>query len=507
MKIVSWIILIYSAFCISACGKQEHMHRPVCMEDFSSWSTEEYSLYSHKIRSEIEILSRQKSATFYSDVYLNRYYREGNPFLWIDRNGADSRADSMIAVCSEPAWWGMPSGLFPVAQMRHDLHCIRHLDFSSDDINKVFARLEYNLTKSYLRLWSGLRFGLLQPAKIFNRLEKLSSESSGREKYTMLYDIPVQAVSQKDIDQALKNLSSMAYLDSLYASQPRNPDYQALLRLYRRGAVEIYPESKILVNLERMRWRYPRPSDYYVWGNLASQTLDAFSSGRDTALSMRIAVGSPKNKTPLMMSRIDYMQVDPYWIIPYSIIKNEIVKLHLKDTAYFRRNQIKIIHKESGKELKPEYAEASMLLSGAYMLRQEKGKSNSLGRLIFRFRNNFSIYLHDTNSKYVFSRENRAVSHGCIRLQHPLLLADFLMNNEKESERLRQTLSASESKDGQEVQALPASFRRMKTYYFTPPCPLFLDYYTLYFDKQGKLRSCADPYGYDKVLYKHLNKY
>lgn len=487
-----------------SCGQEEvKEHRLVSVEQFGRWNSDSCSLYSGKVRATIDELIRTTPSTLYTDAFLNQYYSARKPFLWITRDGIDQRADSLLVLCSDAARWGMPSSVFETAGLKDDLEKVRSLDFaSSDEISAAFGRLEYRLTRNYLRLLCGLRFGLLQPSRIFNRLDV--KDSTPQIVFVRLYDIPTERASQEYVDQALKNIHQISFLDTIRAAEPQDPDYVRMLSLYRSGRAESYGNYKVLANLERLRWRRTRPGDRYVWVNMASQELMAVDEKKGRSVEMKICGGSLKHKTPLLHSKIEYMQIDPYWVIPYSIIKNEIAARHVKDRSYFERNRIKILSKESGEELDPMQVDASMLLSGKYMLRQEKGEGNSLGRMIFRFTNNFSVFLHDTNSRQVFARSNRAVSHGCVRLERPLDLASFLIDDEDDMDKVRLSLDLSPLTDQGRRWQKSSSFKPISYYRFRESYPLFITYQTLYYDHQGQLRSSGDPYGYDRVLIEKL---
>ena len=131
-----------------------------------------------------------------------------------------------------------------------------------------------------------------------------------------------------------------------------------------------------------------------------------------------------------------------------------------------------------------------MLTSGRYRVRQDNGEGNSLGRLIFRFPNNFSIYLHDTNNRQAFKRTNRAISHGCIRIETPLELAVFLLDSPEEK---------TVKKEGEQ---LKVGIQR-----FDPSIPVVIDYYTLYPKPDGGWEESPDPYGYDEILLKKLEAF
>lgn len=501
----SLFLIVCSAFVFSCEQEKVREFRSVSADDLRQWNTDTCSLYSGKIRAAIAEQIHGSPAVLYADAFLNRYYLEKGPFLWVTRNGVDARADSLLALCADAKRWGMPSAMFQTKSIYRDLERVRTLDFSSSrEINAAYGRLEYRLTQLYLRLLCGLRFGLLEPSRVFNRLDV--ADTIPQIRYIRLYDIPTECADQAYIRQALKNLKDISFVDSIRASEPDHPDYVRLLASFRSGGASPHDPYKLLANLERLRWRRKQPADRYVWVNMASQELLAYDEESGRSLEMKICGGSLKHKTPLLHSQIDYMQIDPYWVIPFSIIKNEIAVRHVGDLAYFERNQIKIIDKKSGEELDPAQVSKAMFLSGNYMLRQEKGAGNSLGRMIFRFTNNFAVFLHDTNNRAAFSRSNRAVSHGCIRLEKPLELASFLIDDEETMDRVRLSLDlpplTSKGKKWQDSE----NFKPMSYYRFTKPYPLFITYQTLYFDAFGKLRSCGDPYGYDRVIIEKLKK-
>ena len=140
-----------------------------------------------------------------------------------------------------------------------------------------------------------------------------------------------------------------------------------------------------------------------------------------------------------------------------------------------------------------------MLLSGKYGVVQRGGKGNSLGRIIFRFDNNFSVYLHDTSSQAVFSREDRDVSHGCIRVEKPFELAKFLLH--EKNEKLIQRINYSMTADSLKIKRLVVGSVKVE-----PQIPLFITYYTLYPFAKGVV-SYPDVYGFDGVIFEHLRKY
>ena len=268
---------------------------------------------------------------------------------------------------------------------------------------------------------------------------------------------------------------------------------------------------QIAVNMERCRWQIPHPkaNQRQILVNIAAQQLWAI--GGDTVLDMRICCGSVPTKTPLLNSEISYMQVNPEWIIPYNIVKTEVVH-HAGDSAYFARNRYSIINKESGDTLNVADVDSGSLLSGNIRISQRGGVGNSLGRIVFRFPNNFSIYLHDTNNRGAFQRERRTLSHGCVRVQKPFELACYLLPDVDEwtRESLRISMDIPPvTERGRSWVSQHASakrpFRLISYHDVKPHVPLYIIYYTTFPNpKTGAIDFLPDIYGFDKVISKEL---
>lgn len=270
-----------------------------------------------------------------------------------------------------------------------------------------------------------------------------------------------------------------------------------------------YYTDRLRVNLERLRWK-PKLSkgDRYVVVNVASFRLQAVDTRADTVLEMKICVGNKRNKTPLLSSTIRYMELNPYWNVPQSIIIREIIPSFRKDTTYFTRNRFKIYDKE-GRAVSPHRIDWSKYREGVpFDVKQDNKDGNSLGRMIFRFPNTHSVYLHDTPAKYGFRLDNRAISHGCVRLEKPLDFAYFLMRERDEKNRDRIRLAVGLPALSEEGRKLTGKkgYKELEYYSFKSSVPLFMEYYTVSVLKDGKIRYENDPYLYDKPLLQALDR-
>ena len=266
--------------------------------------------------------------------------------------------------------------------------------------------------------------------------------------------------------------------------------------------------------MERSRWRqndFPELHKKYVLVNVPSFYLRAVDE--DSVLSMRVACGALSTKTPLLNSAIERMDVNPQWVMPLSIVKKQVIS-QLGNRYYFDSHRYFIRSATTGKEIDVAQVTPEMLLSGAYKVVQRGGKGNALGRIVFRFPNNFSVYLHDTSSREAFSRFDRGVSHGCIRVEKPLELAIFLLQDKDETliDKLRysttvdiQTQPTGNEKDNS---ALKVDRKRLiNSKSLKPSVPLFITYYTLYPDENGVMQDYPDVYGYDKAIASYLLNY
>ena len=270
-----------------------------------------------------------------------------------------------------------------------------------------------------------------------------------------------------------------------------------------------YYKDHLLINLERARWQYKsEKGSKYVIGNIAAFMLQAFNEEVDSILEMRICCGSVRNKTPLLYSKIYYMELNPYWNVPQNIIRKEIIPSYRRDTTYFTRNRMKVYDK-NGNRVNPHDIKWAKYTAGVpFTVKHDNKEGNSLGRIIFRFPNPYAVYLHDTPSRWAFNRSNRAVSHGCVRLERALDFAFFLLEKPDEllEDRIRIAMDiAPKSDEGKKLNRSEA-YRELKHYSLKEAIPLFLDYQTMYLAADGKLSYCEDIYKYDDPLLEALNK-
>ncbi len=442
----------------------------------------------------------------YADRNVREHIDTATTFIWISHEGLNPEAHILMNALQE-----MYTGLHP------EIFYLPELSILCDSIDSLsvykqtfhadtlLATAEFQLTSALIRYIYGQRYGFIRPAKLFNNLLK---DSEGG--YRRIFDLPIELPTDSLVQTALQAINKKQLKHFLREQQPTDSLYYTFQKEYARATRQNDTTRIRLarINMERARWRYPRPQKRYVMVNLASGMLTAVCP--DSSLSMRVCQGSQKQKTPLLHSQLMYMELNPYWVVPQTIIRKEIIPLHLHDSAYFARNRFVAIHKETKEEINPTVLSKAELRSGQYTLRQEKGAGNSLGRMVFRFKNNFAVYLHDTNSPSAFRRDIRTVSHGCVRVQQPMDLALFLLGEKAKDpfyvDRIRMSIDLPpRSRRGKRYQDQNPEAEPWKQLHFKEPTPLWLDYYTLWPDTNGTLQAYPDTYHYDTEIEKLLN--
>lgn len=438
------------------------------------------------------------------------YYLNKGDFLWIDRHGVDSRADSLLDYLSNIGKYGLGKREFYVNAIRRDLIKVRTLDFDNDDINSVMARLEYHLTSAYMRYVTGLKFGFINPYRLFNQTDTLKVDSTGKViKFRRLFDIPIYLPGKNYFKSSIAKIYNDSVDDYLRTCIPGNPLYKTYLEELNRCERGSERWKIVQCNLERLRWRYKRiPSGRYILVNVSSFKLQMSDNG--IVQEMNVGCGTYKTKTPLLTSEIERMDLNPKWILPMSIIEKDIVKHHVGDEGYFNRNHMYVLERSTGKRVAPQHVTAGMYLSGNYRVVQDGGEGNALGRIIFRFRNSFSVFLHDTSSRDFFDNSYRGVSHGCVRVEKPLDLALFLLGDKDDDEmadKLRVTMDmpAVSSKWKQLQQA--GGNRPLGSLAVSPRVPLYITYFTMFPDADGILQCYPDVYGYDILIDKYIKSF
>ncbi|HEY0298797.1 MAG TPA: L,D-transpeptidase family protein [Arachidicoccus sp.] len=227
----------------------------------------------------------------------------------------------------------------------------------------------------------------------------------------------------------------------------------------------------LTVNLERARWIPATFAHNYVWVNIPDYKLTAYQD--DTAaFTMSVIVGAAGHNTTIFSGNIKYIVFAPYWNIPESIVKNEILPGMKNNRDYIKNHNMQITGYNKGI---PD-------------VRQLPGPDNALGRVKFLFPNSYNIYLHDTPNHDLFNSGNRGLSHGCVRLADPERMANWLLRYD--------TITYSH----QVIDSLMNNNPKEKWVTLQQTVPVYLVYFTAWVDGDGQLNIRKDIYGHDAKI-------
>ncbi len=300
-----------------------------------------------------------------------------------------------------------------------------------------------------------------------------------------------------DIADAAPYTSSAVYDEALEAGvrkfQARHGlDSDGVIGPATLRAMNVPVESRIeqlRLNLERARWVFDSLSDNFIIVNIAGFRAYVV---RDTNIvwQTQVQVGRSYHQTPVFRDEMKYVVFNPTWTVPYSIATKEMLPRIKKDPTYFDTRDFDIKDR-SGALIDPKSIDWSSLSRGnfPYTFVQRPGPRNALGRVKFIFPNEHSVYLHDTPSKALFGRAERAFSHGCVRVQNPFDLAEVLLGSDGwDQDKIKATLDSLET----------------KTVYLPEALPVLLLYWTADIGQTGDVHFYTDVYERDARITKAM---
>jgi murein L,D-transpeptidase YcbB/YkuD len=227
--------------------------------------------------------------------------------------------------------------------------------------------------------------------------------------------------------------------------------------------------EQILINMDRMRWMPQKPQGELIMVNIPEFVLHV-TDGAKKVFDMNVVVGKEGNTTMMFNGDLNQVVFSPYWNVPPSIVRKEILPSMNKNSNYIASKNMEVTGTEGGLPV----------------VRQKPGPGNALGKVKFLFPNSFNIYFHDTPEKSLFERDKRAFSHGCIRLSDPTKMAEWLLkdNTEWTPEKIQEAMNNGNEK-----------FVKLKD-----PVPVIITYYTAWVDESGQLNFRDDIYKHDDAL-------
>jgi murein L,D-transpeptidase YcbB/YkuD len=249
--------------------------------------------------------------------------------------------------------------------------------------------------------------------------------------------------------------------------------------------------DQIRANLERARWVLHDLPQTYILVDIAGFRVSYTRNG-EILWEARAVVGKPFRKSPVFRSLMTYLEVNPTWTVPPTILRQDVLPAIQSDPGYLAQKNMQVINYD-GKPVDVEKVDWQSYTGRnfPYLIRQRPGPNNALGRIKFMFPNKHAVYLHDTPSKALFERTTRAFSSGCIRIENPFDLAGLLLEDDPDWDRQRLL----EAVDARQTRRIP----------LRQPVNIILLYWTVTPTPSGEVIFKPDIYDRDPAIIRGLN--
>jgi len=320
---------------------------------------------------------------------------------------------------------------------------------------------------------------------------EVSQEEKQDNNITTYYETYRQNVTASNIMMKIRAGQSIENI-----LKPYVPDYVQFFDLKKRYTLLERDHNtskrtlrKIRLNIERVKLMNPDLGPNYALVNVPEYVVRIVEN-KETAVAMAVVVGKKKLQTPIFSADLQYITLNPQWSVPDSIARKEVIPKLLKNPNYLieKRMVVRSSYDLNSKELSPDSVDLEAYAGGKgyvpFKFIEVPSQKNGLGRVKFIFPNRFSVYMHDTQSKYLFKRKVRTYSHGCVRLAKPMAMLEHISKNytSKSPEKVKEWYDS------------------METHHMgmTKKLPVHTAYLTTYVDERGKLLSFPDIYGFDK---------
>lgn len=301
--------------------------------------------------------------------------------------------------------------------------------------------------------------------------------------YPVPYDSTTQSVDSLLFDSMLED--AVIHFQATHGLQPDGILGERTIKFLRQSFAE--KAALIALNMERLRW-IPARSANCIVVNIPEFRLHLFENGQEN-WAMNVIVGSASKPTPVFNDAITHIVFSPNWTVPTSIIREEIIPHLRRDSAYYSNRDYQFYKQEVLMDPATENWESADINPYHYRVVQMPGGDNSLGRVKFGMPNNYSIYLHDTPNHNLFRKCYRALSHGCVRLDEPFKLAQYLLKDRKEwgDKEIRTAMYSGST----------------STVFLRKKIPVYMEYATVFVDDNEVVHFREDIYGHDR---RHLSR-
>src|SRR5262245_6012437 len=399
---------------------------------------------------------------------LKSFYAQRAAPLWLANGVLTPRAEQAVVEINQADSWGLKASAFDLPKLGAPPSPVEAL-----------AEAEFKLSFAVLKYARAARGGRLEPAAVSRKFDQKPP----------IYDpgsLLIAIAEHGDV---------AAYLRQLH---PRHEQFsrlrQALLaaRAAPPDASTANTVRRLIANLERWRWMPDDLGDFYVWDSVPEQMTRVVDRGEVT-LSEKIVVGKPSTPTPIFSANMQFVIFHPSWGVPAGM-KTQELGPQLRNTgggwfsSYPLASSVLAGHglfvSRGGQPINPDAVDWSKVDIREFDFVQPPGPKNVLGIVQFRFPNKHDVYMPDTPERHLFGGSLRAFSHGCMRVQNPIRLAEVLLAHDK----------------GWTASEVQGYVRRGGEVALKQPIPVHVTYFTAVVDEAGKVQYFSDLYGLDDRL-------
>lgn len=417
-----------------------------------------------------EEIQKQLRSSVFSPYLYDSYSRHDYELLWVGKGQLSPAGQEIYALIRDAGEVGLVPKDYNYSEINRLWMDARY--YHPDEFPAAqSAEMEILLTEGFIRYVSDLTMGLLNQTT-----------------YARAQLAPEITPKIPELLNAARNNESVEPI--LTRMQPDNPQYWKLLEFYSKaynGDYQLDSDEKqeLAANLEKMRWDSQRTlGQRYVYINLPSFTMQVYDA-EEIVFSTKTIIGTENHPTPEMSKIITHMTLNPRWYMPRSIaIRQHLPKIQ-EDLEHLSRGNYRVYEQTEGgrfEEVDPEKIEweEKNRENFDYYLWQDAGLYNALGRVVFRFPNYQAIFMHDTPDKHLFDQEKRAESSGCIRIENPMELAHYFLQDQPEWDRERiEEITSRENEIRVDLKE---------------PVPIHIVYYTAAVNSSGELEFFEDLY-------------
>lgn len=393
---------------------------------------------------------------------------------WVDNERTRALGDSLVGFIAQIRYYGLRPQHYHLTEL-----AMRHRLWWRPEF---LLRRDVLLTDAFLSLARDLRLG---------HLAINVNDSTG---LALLREVLVNGGLEKRLEAIEPDFNQYRNLRKGLGRLIASADSAQRALLLRGMTLDTIPMHQdvrtIEINLER--WRAERASwgRLYIFVNLPSYMVEMIDEDR-VVLESRAIVGKPAKATPEFSSMIQCFVTYPYWHVPRKISVEEFLPIIQRDTSFIRRNNFDVLDRK-GRVLTPDSVDWKRFNKNNFpvILRQREGTENSLGVIKFVFDNPYAVFLHDTNAPRLFRLKNRALSHGCVRIEKAETLAHLLVTGEPGKKS-----------------AVIAGYLDQKlrhTIDLARPIPIHIRYFTATADADGNVSFPEDVYEKDGALIQSL---